>query len=272
MKREVITLPGKDVSSVSSSMAVGATYDGRGFAVFIKDNEVKNEIVLDEPADFVSCEETMCAFVSGEEIFVTSEGGVVKRFPAKVPITWLLLFNNMVITTSEEEVRAYSLEGNELWVSPLGPSRGVAELKGKLYVGTPYGVAVLDTKGNLLREVELGTGNWRVTSSCSAGVLVQDEENAIAMLLLGLKDLGEPEPLGTVTNVVGVPWASPDCAMIAVPKCGVRVSRPDGTLEFEDEFEGSDECVGVWTHWGDDLKVAVSDEGLWRSYVLVYSF
>jgi len=270
--RKVI-LPQKEVSSVSRGVAVGGTYEGKGFASFFDESgKVYEELVFDEPADFVSCEEDLCAIYSGGKVYMASTGSVLKSFEVDYPASWVLLKNDKVIVTHDEGVTAYSLEGKRLWKLPYGPTRGAAEVKGLIYAGTQFGMIAIDiNKGKLVKEVELGTGNWRVTSSCGSALLAVDDENAIALTLLTIKDLGEPEPAGKVPNVVGTPWISPDCLYVAVPKCGVSVHDAEGHEVFSDVLE-ADECVGVWAFWDEELLVGVNDEGLWTSYVLFYEY
>ncbi|NPA85219.1 MAG: hypothetical protein GXO07_04345 [Crenarchaeota archaeon] len=269
-----LALPGKEIASVSKGVAVGSLYEGGGFATFFdEDLSVYEELRFADSVDFVSCEENLCALYSGGHVHVVSRGSVLKRFESRSPINWILLTNGKIIVTHDEGVTAYNLDGSRAWEWNVVPARGVAENKGYLYVGTSFGVVVLHSNdATLAMEVELGTGNWRVTSSCSSAVLVVDDEEAKAYVLLTVKELGDPEVVGVIPNVIGTPWISPDCLYVAVPRCGVSVYDSKGHEIFSDSLESSDECVGIWAYWDEELLVGVADEGLWTSYVLLYEY
>jgi len=266
-----LELEGKELAALSWGAAVGAKYEGGGFATFFDEN-VKNELSLEEPAELVSCEESVCATYYGTKILITSYGTPLREFEVGVAPNWVLLDDKVVYLTYEEGVVAYSLEGKRLWRGLYGPARGAARAKGLIYVGTPFGALALSHEdGKVVKEVELGNGSWRVTSSCGSTLLLVNDEEASALALLAVKDLGDPEPVGEVKGVTGTPWISPDCLYVAVPSCGVSVFDLRGNLVFSQSLEGnSDECYGVQAHWGEKLLVGVVDEGLMKSYVLTY--
>ena len=270
-----ITLPGKEIASLSWGAAVGRRCEGGGFAAFFdEEGNVFNELTLSDEAEFVSCEESVCAIYYENKIMITSKGSPLMEFEVEVVPTWITLSSDKIYITHDEGVVAYGMDGKKAWRCLCGPTKGAATVKRRLYVGSPSFLLVLDKEtGKVLDQIELGSGEWRVASSCSSSVLVVNDVESKAVALLVIKELGEPEVLGEVSGVVGTPSLSPDCLYVAAPGCGYDVYDVNGNLLSSKRLEGAtDECFGVQTHWGEKLLAGVFDEGLTTSYILIDEF
>ncbi len=265
----VIELRGKFLRSASRNWAAGEDQEGKGFAVRLSTSGIIEQRSFEEPITTVKCNAERCLFASTNNVY--SDSGELLLSVSYI-INDILYLKDKVIISHEEGVSAFSnsKEGRELWYLGIGPTFGIEVINDKLFVGTPYGVVEVSEGGRIVKEHELGAGNWRVVPSCDRALLLVNEENADAYVMYVKEEL---EPLGRIPNVMGTPSLSPDCKLVAVPICGIVLYNVYGEeLTRKGLTEVSDECEGVVTSWFEGRVMSgINDEGLMRSLLVLFN-